>query len=150
GQVMSANSGMGVVSAITLAGVLVAVYAVVGGLLADAITDVVQGLAVVGGLVVLGLLVALEAGGVQSLATLEPAKLVLFKPEDDWLAPLEALAIPVCGTIVAVELISRFLGARSAGVAKAGTVLGGLVYLLVGLIPVFLGLAGARLILLKD
>ena len=49
GQVMSANSGMGLVAAITLAAVLVAAYSVVGGLLADAVTDVIQGVAVVVG-----------------------------------------------------------------------------------------------------
>jgi Na+/proline symporter len=53
---------------------------------------------------------------------------------------LEQLAVPIGGTIVAVELISRFLGARTAEVARLGTVLGGAMYLLIGLIPVFLGL----------
>jgi Sodium:solute symporter family len=48
GQVLSANSGLG------LAAVLAAAYSVVGGLLADAVTDVVQGLAVLLGLVILG------------------------------------------------------------------------------------------------
>ena len=41
---LSANSALGLASAITLAGLLVAAYSVVGGLLADAVTDVVQGL----------------------------------------------------------------------------------------------------------
>ena len=41
------------------------------------------------------------------------------------LGTLEKIAIPICGTIVAVELISRFLGARTADVAATGTVLGG-------------------------
>jgi Na+/proline symporter len=44
-----------------------------------------------------------------------------------------------------VELISRFLGARTAHVAGIGTVLGGATYLLIGLIPVFLGLMGPRI-----
>ena len=52
--------------------------------------------------------------------------------------------MPVCGTIVAVELVSRFLGARSASDAVAGTLIGGLLYLVVGTIPVFLGLVGPR------
>ena len=62
-----------------------------------------------------------------------------------WLQTLEQLAIPICGTIVAVELISRFLGARTADVARIGTVLGGSIYFFVGLIPVFLGLVGPRI-----
>jgi Na+/proline symporter len=45
-----------------------------------------------------------------------------------------------------VELISRFLGARSAHIAASATVLGGVIYLVIGLVPVFLGLMGARLL----
>jgi Na+/proline symporter len=47
---------------------------------------------------------------------------------------------------VAVELISRILGARGAGIAATGAVLGGFIYLLVGLIPVFLGLIGPEFV----
>jgi Na+/proline symporter len=39
GQVLSANSALGLTTAITLAAMLVAGYSVVGGLLADAVTD---------------------------------------------------------------------------------------------------------------
>ena len=51
----------------------------------------------------------------------EPARLLLHPPDESLLARLEQLAIPICGTIVAVELISRFLGARTAKVAGRGT-----------------------------
>jgi Na+/pantothenate symporter len=62
------------------------------------------------------------------------------------LGTLEKMAIPICGTIVAVEIISRFLGARSAQVAARGTAVAGAAYLVVGTIPVFLGLAAAQLL----
>jgi Na+/proline symporter len=141
GQIMSANSGLGLVPAITLAAVLVAAYSVVGGLLADAITDAIQGVAVVVGLILLGAIVAVHVGGVPAgLARLAPEQFRLLRPDFGLLDTLEQLAIPVCGTVVAVELISRFLGARTAEVAGLGTVLGGAIYLVVGLIPVFLGL----------
>src|SRR5581483_9074683 len=141
GQIMSANSGLGLIAAITLAALLVGAYSVVGGLLADAVTDVVQGVAVVIGLIILGTVVALHVGGVSAgLAKVEPDQLRLLGADTGALEVLEQIAIPVCGTIVAVELISRFLGARAAAVASLGTVLGGGTYLLVGLIPVFLGL----------
>ena len=146
GQVLSANSSLGLASAITIAAVLVAAYSVVGGLLADAVTDVVQGIAVMAGLLILGVMVAIHMGGPTTvLAQVEPERLKLLDGEGGALGTIEHLAIPVCGTIVAVELISRFLGARTAHVAAAGTVIGGAVYLCVGMIPVFLGLAGAKL-----
>jgi Na+/proline symporter len=147
GQVTDANSGMGLRSAITLAAVLVAAYSVVGGLLADAVTDVIQGLVVLVGLVVLGVIVAAQVGGLSGVvAHAGPERLVPLAAEDGVLGTLEKMAVPICGTVVAVELISRFLGARSARVAATGTMLAGVLYLAVGMIPVFLGLAAAQLL----
>jgi Na+/proline symporter len=144
GQVLSANSEMSLAVTITLAAILVGAYSVVGGLLADAVTDVIQGVAVVLGLLILGAVVAVHVGGMSGgLAQVEAEQLKLA--DGDWLQTLEQLAIPICGTIVAVELISRFLGARTADVARIGTVLGGSIYFFVGLIPVFLGLVGPRI-----
>jgi len=146
GQVLDANSGMGLRTAIVLAAVLVAAYSVVGGLLADAVTDVIQGLVVLAGLIILGTVVAIHIGGVSAaVAHTEPARLALFNAEEGFLGTLEKMAIPICGTVVAVELISRFLGARSAQVAATGTIVAGVIYLTIGMVPVFLGLAGAHL-----
>jgi Na+/proline symporter len=147
GQILEVNSGMGLGNAIVIAAVLVAAYSVVGGLLADAVTDVIQGLVVLVGLVILGAVVASHVGGVSGvISSNEPARLVLFDPEESLFETLEKIAIPVCGTIVAVELISRYLGARSAQVAATGTMVAGLIYLAMGTVPVFLGLVGAQLL----
>src|SRR4029079_1694953 len=147
GQVMDANSVMGLRTAIVVAAVLVAGYSVVGGLLADAVTDLIQGMVVLAGLVILGTVVAVKAGGVSEvIAQTDATRLVLLDPTDGLLDTIEKMAVPICGTIVAVEIISRFLGARSANVAVIGTVAAGIVYLAVGMIPVFLGPAAARLL----
>jgi Na+/proline symporter len=147
GQVMDENSGMGLKSAILLAAVLVAAYSVVGGLLADAVTDVIQGIAVLAGLLILGAIVAGHVGGVSAgLAQIEPQRLKVLAAQESLVSTLEKIAIPICGTIVAVELISRFLGARSAEVAVKGTAIGGGIYLIVGMVPVFLGLVGPGLL----
>jgi Na+/proline symporter len=144
---MAANSGMGLKTTIVLAAVLIGGYSVVGGLFADSVTDVIQGLIVVAGLVILGAIVAADVGGLSGgLAQVEPARLSLLSTEEGVLGTLETLAIPICGTIVAVELISRFLGARSAAVAANATALGGVIYLAIGMVPVFLGLMGTRLL----
>jgi len=47
---------------------------------------------------------------------------------------------------VAVELVSRVIAARSPAVARNGAVLAGGLYILVGILPVFLGLAAAHLV----
>src|SRR5262249_35899197 len=117
GQVLSANSTLSLGSSITIAALLVGSYAVVGGLLADAVTDVIQGIAVMAGLILLGVLVAAQFGGVAAgLAHVGSERLRILDPEESILERIEHLAVPICGTVVAVELISRFLGARSAQV----------------------------------
>jgi Na+/proline symporter len=123
-------------------------YSVLGGLLADAWTDLVQGLAIVLGLVVLAIVAADQLGGVgAALEKIPPERLeALALGDAGWLGFIESLAVPICGTVVAVELISRILGARSAKIAASGAVIGGVMYLLVGLIPVFLGLVGPHLV----
>lgn len=147
GGVMHLEAGLSLAAGIALAAVLVGAYSVVGGLLADAVTDVIQGIAVLLGLIILGAIIVQHVGGIPAgLAQLEPEKLQMFTAEDSVLDILERFAIPVCGTVVAVELISRFLGARSADVAMLGTAAGGVLYFVIGLIPVFLGLMAIKLL----
>lgn len=142
GQILSANSALSLTMAISIAALLVAAYSVIGGLLADAVTDFIQGLVVMIGLVVLGVVIIGQTGSPgEVLAKLGPERLNLHL-EGGIIGFLETVLVPVCGTIVAVELISRFLGARTPEDAAIGTAIGAGLYLLVGTIPVYLGLAG--------
>ncbi len=148
GQILGATTGIELATAILIAAVLVGAYSVVGGLLADAVTDVVQGIAVIVGLVVLAVAVAGALGGAgAAIGQLEPERLAASAVVKDGYLPLiERLAIIFCGSLVAIELVSRFLGAKSAKVAVFGTITGGLMYIAIGTFPVFLGLAGPLLI----
>jgi Na+/proline symporter len=150
GQILGSTTGLELDTAILIAAVLVGFYSVVGGLLADAVTDVVQGIAVMIGLVVLAVFVASAVGGVEAgLSRIEPSRLSFTgSGENGAIEKIEKLAIVLCGSLVAVELISRFLGARTARIAAVGTVTGGLMYLVMGLFPLFLGLVGP--VLMKD
>lgn len=135
--------------ALALAAGTAILYTVCGGLLADVLTDVVQGAALVVGLVVLFIVVVGDMGGVE--AALEAGRTARaaagrVAPDVGWLDGLEAWAIPICGSVVAQEVVSRALAARSPGTARGAAVGGGLLYLAVGLLPVFLGLVGPALV----
>jgi Na+/proline symporter len=148
GQVVSASSDLNVDVAITAAAVFVVLYTVAGGLLADVVTDFIQGIAVIIGLALLLVAVTASSGGVTSFGELiDPARLGLFSPgENGLLGMIEAWAVPVCGSLLAVELLSRIMGCRSASTARNATLIGAAIYLCVGLIPVALGLAGPELV----
>jgi solute:Na+ symporter, SSS family len=148
GQVLSSSSDMSLSNAIILAAVLVASYSVVGGLLADSVTDFLQGTAVIIGLVVLTIAVIVASGGITPALQGMPADHLVLATQAHGtsLELIEAVAVAFFGSFVAIELISRFLGARSAEVARAGTVTGGAMYIVIGLLPVFLGLAASGLV----
>lgn len=145
GQVLAASSELGVALAITLAAVVVIIYTATGGLWADAITDLVQGVVLIAGLLlILGLI--LRADGVTQLAQLPEQAHALRSPDGSWLVLLETYAVPICGTLVAQELIARILAMRSPQLARRATVGAGFLYLAVGLIPVLLGLIALPLV----
>lgn len=147
GQVLASTAGIDPEVAIAAAAGIVMLYTVSGGLLADVITDLIQGIALIVGLGLLLVAVLTHLGGVEAaIAAIDPARLAFGTSSPAPLALLDSWAIPVCGSLVAQELVSRVLACRSASVARRATLVGGLIYLVVGTIPAFIGLVGARLV----
>jgi SSS family transporter len=146
GQIMGTTTGISVFASITLAAAIVVLYTVVGGLLADVYSDFVQGIAIVVGLLAMFVVILFELGGpAQALASIEAARFAPMKSDQTLLDFIEQWAIPICGSLVAVELISRVLACKTANVARTAAWIGGVAYLLVALIPVFFGLVGPQL-----
>ena len=130
GQVVSASSDLEVSIAITAAAVFVIIYTVAGGLLADVVTDFVQGIAVIVGPRRAADRVGNAYGGVGELvAMIDPERLALFSTANATpLELVEAWAVPVCGSLLAVEMLSRILGCKTAEVARNATFVGAAIY----------------------
>jgi SSS family transporter len=150
GQVLASAGGIELELAIALAALVVVVYTMAGGLLADAWTDLVQGACLVVGLAVILAGVVQGAGGwdatLASVGRMEPGRVQLVPPDTSLLALLETWSVPILGSVVAQELVVRISASRSARIARNAALAGGAAYLVVGLVPVFLGLAGAALV----
>ena len=142
GQVLSASSGLGVAITVTIAAAIVIAYTAFGGMLADAWTDLVQGIVLVIGLVVL-LTAMLWQTGLEPFTAIPAARLNPFVEGASIFAIVEEWAIPICGSVVAAELVSRVISARTPEIARTSSLLAGGGYLVLGLIPVMVGLAGA-------
>ena len=144
GQVLSAASGFDVEIAISAAAFVVVIYTMYGGLMADVVTDVIQGVALIIGLFLL-LFLVLDAGGgwEASVSRIEPDRLDVFGASNkSMLEIVEQWAIPICGSVLSQELVARVLASRSPEVARKACIHGGVLYLFVGLAPVFIGLIG--------
>ncbi|HEY2953310.1 MAG TPA: sodium:solute symporter family protein, partial [Verrucomicrobiae bacterium] len=148
GQVLQSASSMSVTICVTIAAAVVIIYTCTGGLLADVMTDLIQGIAIVIGLVVLlGVLMANpDVHLAEAWRGLDASKFQFFGgPETSRWAMLELWMTTLCGSVVAQEVAARILGTKSPAVARNSSLLGGGIYLLVGLIPAFLGLVATRL-----
>jgi Na+/proline symporter len=148
GQVLTvAAPDLDLALGVTVAALLTIAYTSLGGMLADAVTDLVQGSVLVLSLLLLAVAVVDDTGGVAALVQSARAAQAARPPAAPvgWLALAETWAIPVCGSVVATELVTRVISTRSVRVARGSALLAGGLYLLVGLVPVTLGLAGPAL-----
>jgi Na+/proline symporter len=135
--------------AIAIAASFTILYTMFGGLLVDAITDVIQGVMLaIGLLVVLVAAVAHSGGAAGTLETLRSVGPIQIIPPagGSALSVAEAWAIPICGSVVATELVGRIVATRSPEVARRSSLVAGMMYLAIGLIPVIIGLLGQRIL----
>lgn len=144
GQIIHSTTDFGVTVAVTVAALVVIMYTVSGGLLADAYTDLIQGFALIAGLLFLLIAIVLDAGGISSsLALIEPERLTFRgSGEMSLFSRLEIWMVPILGSVMSQELVSRVVASKSSSVAFRSSMRAGLIYLFVGSIPVMIGLLG--------
>ena len=138
GQVLASASDLGIFTAITLAAAVVILYTTVGGMWADAVTDLMQGIVLIVGIAALAVVMVMKGAATQFMQL--PAERLSFMGDRSVLQTIETFSVPVLSSIAAQELASRVLAMRSVRLARSATVGAGFIYLAVGLIPVGLGL----------
>lgn len=146
-------SALEVNSAIAIAAGLTIGYTMFGGLLADAVTDLMQGLLLVVGLAVVFVATVAQLGGVEQAvdAVAQSEKIRLSASGSvSLLEALEAWAIPVFGSLVTAEIVGRIIATRTPQIARRASLLAGTMYISVGLIPVFIGIVGHELVTTID
>ncbi len=132
---------------IIVGAIVIFVYTAVGGMWAVAMTDFVQMLIIIVGLIVLLIVVLVDVGGWGSIAPHLPETTFRMIPLENsgeqWLNYLRAWTIIGLVDISAQTLFQRLASAKDERVAQYSFYFGGFGYLLFGLIPVFLGLIGS-------
>lgn len=144
--IIDTASSLDFTTALVGATVLVMTYTMFGGLAGDVVTDIIQGLMIVGAMAILGWLMIDAHGGIDAAVASVPREAWSFAmPGESWTAWAELWLVPIAGTMVSQEALSRTLAARSPEVARKGALTGAAIYLVVGLVPVSFGLLGPGL-----
>lgn len=147
GQIIHATTDFGPTVAVTVAAAVVIIYTMSGGLLADAYADFIQGIAIIVGLFFLVTAVVMDMGGPEkAFAAIEAAKLSMSGGDFEglsFLGKIELWMVPIFGSVLTQELVSRVAASRSAEVAQKSSLRAAAIYLMVGIIPVIIGLLGS-------
>jgi solute:Na+ symporter, SSS family len=144
GLIFETLTGTPLIVGIIGGALVIFVYTAVGGLWAVALTDFLQMTIIVIGLVVLLVVVLLDVGGWSAIGPQLSADTFRLLPGENtgeqWLNYLRAWTIIGLVDISAQTLMQRAMAAKSERTAQNSFYLGGLGYLVFGMIPVTLGI----------
>jgi SSS family transporter len=141
GGAIDTRAGIVVGSAVILA------YTVAGGMWSVALTDFFQSVVIIAGLAFVAWVVADLAGGADRvIASAAAAGRLRFLPEPDLKAVLgfvSAGLVVLLGSIPQQDVLQRIVSAKDEGVAVRGAIFGGVAYLAIAFVPMFLVSAAA-------
>lgn len=147
GRILQSLTGLEPATGIVIAALIVLIYTFAGGMWAVTLTDFVQVVVLVLGLLILTPILLHDMGGWSSIAAQIPAERFYLYPHEastaDWLSYARDWLVIGLGNLAGQDLIQRSLSSRDEKVAYRSAYLAGLLYMTVGLLPVFLGLAGS-------
>lgn len=147
GQVVSATTQLNIEVTLIICLLFVLGYTLLGGLMGDMITDVVQAFVIALGLITITVSVVLNTPDLLGTLQSIPADRLSFKGEDEsWLKRIDRWAIPILGSLVVQEIVARIFSARTKKIAVTACYTGGFIYLGLGMMPVFVGMIGPELI----
>jgi Na+/proline symporter len=144
GFVLNALTGLDLEIGIVIGLVVVLAYTAAGGMWAVAMTDFVQLIIIILGLLILLIVVVSDMGGwTVAWSGVPAAKTRMIPFENDaatWLNYLRAWFIIGIANLSSQSLLQRGLSARNESVAQNSFYFGGMGFLAIGVVPVMLGI----------
>lgn len=146
GIILNTLTGIPYTTAILISTAVVVIYTYWGGMWAVSVTDLVQMVIICAGLVILFPVIIGHVGGLDGLRTKVPENFFHLYPRSraplDWLNYLQAWIMVGLGSLPGQDLFQRMVSPRTPHIAKWSSIIAGVLYVLFGVLPVFLGIMG--------
>jgi len=148
GYIMKVLLGIDPTTGVLIGSAIVLIYTYAGGMWAVTLTDLMQVVVLVIGLIVMvPIILGQDAiGGISGLLDKTPKEMLDFYPKEagygDWISYLGQWLLMGLGCIVGQDLIQRSLSSKNEKIAKRSAVSAGVIYITMGLMPITIGLAG--------
>lgn len=124
---------------------VVVVYTYVGGMWAVSITDFIQTVVIVAGLLFLSIELLGEVGGIEVVIAGTPEGFFRFFPEWNYHDVVHYIAAWITiglGSIPQQDVFQRVMAAKDENTAVSSSIVGGFMYLTIGFMPLLIGLCG--------
>jgi solute:Na+ symporter, SSS family len=141
--ILSVVTGMVLWQGVIVSAFVVTIYTFVGGMWAITLTDFVQTIIIIVGLVILAVIMGIKAGGFTTVLSTVPPSTYKFLPDTHPQAIasyVAAWAVLGLGSIPSQDVFQRSMSSRSANVALWSCVVAAGLYLTIALFPLFISL----------
>jgi SSS family solute:Na+ symporter len=148
GLILNVVAGMELWQGVVASAVVVTFYTFIGGMWAISVTDFVQSIIIILGLMVLAVVLSSKAGGVAAVMSEVPAENLKFFPSFKgteivgWLAAWSVLGL---GSIPSQDVFQRSMSSGSANIAVRSCYVAAILYLTVAMLPLFISLCTRQL-----
>ncbi len=146
GLIIQIIAGIPVVDGILISAAVVTIYTLMGGMWAITITDFMQSIVIVLGLVIVAYTIVTKAGGWVPVVEGAPEGFFSFVPTDgkamSWAHYFAAWFTLGLGSLASQDIFQRANSAKDEKTAVRSTLLGAGMYGLIAIFPLFIALAG--------
>lgn len=148
GIVVNTVMGIDTTVAMVASGIIVMGYTYMGGMWSVSVTDFIQTIMIIIGILIITYIVVDKAGGLPAVIANAPAGTFRFFPESgwsNWLHYLAAWFTIGLGSIPQQDVFQRLMSSKSERVAQHSSYLGALMYLVIGCLPLLIVLCAQQL-----
>jgi len=148
GLIMNVVIGIPVWQGVVVSSVIVTLYTYAGGMWAISITDFIQSIIIVIGMLVLAYILAEKAGGVSVVLSEFPEKDRRFLPPADFkeiVAYIAAWSVLGLGSLPSQDVFQRSMSSGSAKTAVWSCYFAAILYLTIAMLPLFISLCTKHL-----
>jgi SSS family transporter len=143
GLILSVVAGIALWQGIVFSAVVVTLYTYTGGMWAITITDFIQTIIIIAGMLALAISLGAKAGGIEEVISQVPSETFRFLPAPEFkeiVAYVAAWMVLGLGSLPSQDVFQRSMSSRSAGVAVWSCHIAGVLYLTVAMLPLFISL----------
>lgn len=143
GLILNVVIGLPVWEGVIISSVVVTLYTYIGGMWAISVTDFIQSIIIIAGLIILAIVLSEKAGGVMTVVNSVPSSNYKFLPNLEWKAVISYLAawsVLGLGSIPSQDIFQRTMSSGSVKTAIWSCYIAALLYLSIAMLPLFISL----------